>query len=500
MRYYTPHITCVFIGNMFKLRNLYSSFLIIAGIAIVLWGLFLFPMVEQQITLILLLLIAIAAQSTMTYMVGGRFTVSVSGAMSYAAVGLYGPVIGGAVAAIAEIGLWVVSLRTGQRAWKAELERLGVNAGMQAISILLAGTAYVFVGEVLGTQTIGARILPWLIGAIVGDQVNFWLLALVIFMAHGIKPLEMWQDNRWAIPMNVTVMAVGGGLVYTAVSLFGLLGLAIFVLPIILSSYSFRVTVNNARKQMDNLEELVALRTQALAEANAQLERLNKEKDQFLAVLTHDMRTPLTSIKGYGSILRDRELLREQQVQIASVILRSQEALLEIVNNILDLEKLSSGREMELELSQFDLALLAQTTAEAVQAQAMEKHIKLDFNPVPTPIMITADEKKIERVLTNLISNAIKYTPEAGSVSIQAANNGRYALVEVKDTGYGIPEDELDHIFDRYSRVKGHQQLAIGTGLGLAIVKSLVEAHQGFITVDSEVDVGSTFTVRLPIK
>ncbi|MBX3054930.1 MAG: HAMP domain-containing histidine kinase [Anaerolineae bacterium] len=485
---------------MLKLRNIYSGFLTLVGVTIVIWGAWLFLNADDKITLLLLLLIAIAAQSTMTYMVGGRFGVSVSGAMSYAVVGLYDPITGGAVAAIAEIGLWVVNLRSGQRVWKAELERLGVNAGMQAISICLAGVAFYVANSLLGGDTILARTVPWLVGAVVGDQVNFWLLAMIIFLAHGIKPLEMWHDNRWAVPMNVTVMTVGGGLVYTAVSLFGLLGLAIFVLPIILSAYSFRVTVNNAKKQMDNLEDLVALRTQALAEANDELERLNKEKDQFLAVLTHDMRTPLTSIKGYGSILRDRELSREQQVQIANVVLRSQETLLEIVNNILDLEKMTSGAGLELDLSEFDLALLAKSTAETVQAQALEKQISLKFDPVPTPILITADEKKIERVLTNLISNAIKYTPKAGEVEVAVSANGRYALVEIADSGYGIPEDELPYIFDRYSRVKGHQNLAIGTGLGLAIVKNLVEAHLGFISVDSEVDKGSTFTVRLPLN
>ncbi len=485
---------------MLKLRNIYSGFLTLVGVTIVIWGAWLFLNADDKITLLLLLLIAIAAQSTMTYMVGGRFGVSVSGAMSYAVVGLYDPITGGAVAAIAEIGLWVVNLRSGQRVWKAELERLGVNAGMQAISICLAGVAFYVTNSLLGGDTILARTVPWLVGAVVGDQVNFWLLAMIIFLAHGIKPLEMWHDNRWAVPMNVTVMTVGGGLVYTAVSLFGLLGLAIFVLPIILSAYSFRVTVNNAKKQMDNLEDLVVLRTQALAEANDELERLNKEKDQFLAVLTHDMRTPLTSIKGYGSILRDRELSREQQVQIANVVLRSQETLLEIVNNILDLEKMTSGAGLELDLSEFDLALLAKSTAETVQAQALEKQISLKFDPVPTPILITADEKKIERVLTNLISNAIKYTPKEGSVEVVVSANGRYALVEIADSGYGIPEDELPYIFDRYSRVKGHQNLAIGTGLGLAIVKNLVEAHLGFISVDSEVDKGSTFAVRLPLN
>jgi len=173
---------------------------------------------------------------------------------------------------------------------------------------------------------------------------------------------------------------------------------------------------------------------------------------------------------------------------------------LEIVNNILELEKLQSGRGVELDLTQFDLALLLKTTAEAVQAQAQEKQIDLTFEPVPNPISIMGDEKKIERVLLNLISNAIKYTPENGSVWVNMAVNGRYALIEVKDTGYGIPEDELPFIFDRYSRVKEHQQLAVGTGLGLAIVKSLVEAHKGEILVASEVDVGSIFSLKLPLN
>jgi signal transduction histidine kinase len=114
--------------------------------------------------------------------------------------------------------------------------------------------------------------------------------------------------------------------------------------------------------------------------------------------------------------------------------------------------------------------------------------------------MVSADEKKIERVLFNLISNAIKYTPQEGMVDVSTMGNGRYALVEIKDNGYGIPEDELPTIFDQYSRVKGHQQLAVGTGLGLAIVKSLVEAHDGEIQVTSKVDEGSTFIIKLPLN
>jgi signal transduction histidine kinase len=129
----------------------------------------------------------------------------------------------------------------------------------------------------------------------------------------------------------------------------------------------------------------------------------------------------------------------------------------------------------------------------------MEKAIELQCETADSPIVVYADEKKIERVLLNLTSNAIKYTPEEGHVWLKAVANGRYAIIEIKDDGYGIPEEELTYIFDAYRRVKKHEHVAVGTGLGLAIVKSLIEAHEGNISVQSQLDVGSTFTVKIPL-
>lgn len=483
-----------------NMRQVYSAILSFSGFVVVVLGLLLFPEYENPSIFLLLLFFAIATQSTMTYLVGGNVSVSVSGAISYAVVGLYGPVAAGMAAAIAELGLWLLSLRQGNRSWNHEIERLGVNSGIHGISILTAGFVFVGLKQLLGEGSFVVEAIPWFVGAIIGDQVNFWLLSIIIYLANGVKPGEVWRENRWAIPMNVLVMSIGGGLITLAVIQFGLLGLAIFVLPIILSAYSFRVTVNNAKKQMEKLEEMVTVRTQALADANHKLEALHKEKDSFLAVLTHDMRTPLTSIRGYGSILRDRELTREQQTKIAKVILNSQDTLLEIVNNILELEKLQSGTPILLESSNFDLALLVKNTTESLETQALEKQISLNYDQIPSPIMVTADMSKIRRVILNLISNALKYTPESGVVSVRTSVNGRFAIFTVEDNGYGIPADELPTIFDRYSRVKGHRHLAIGTGLGLAIVKSLIEAHDGEITVQSEENVGSNFTFTLPIN
>jgi signal transduction histidine kinase len=484
---------------MTSLRNAYSLAVSIAGIVLVVWGIAQFPTYEQPVMLILLLALAILTQSTMTSMVGGMSSVSVSSAISIAAVPLYGPVAAALVAAAGELGLWFISIRIDKPDWKRAVERLGVNVGMNATAMLLAGIAFQQTAALLSENTFASYTLPWLVGALVGDQVNLWLLSLIVYLAHGVRPLSVWLENRWAVPMNVAVMGIGGGLLSTAVSEFGFIGIAIFFLPILLSAYSFRVVTNKTKEQMTQLEEMVELRTADLARANKELETLNQEKDAFLAVLTHDMRTPLTSIKGYASVLKDREITSEQQQHIAKIILRSQDTLLEIVNNILEIEKLQSGTPVLLEYTTFDLALLTREAAELLEAQAAEKAITFEYERVPTPVMVEADMNRIERSVTNLISNAVKYTPRGGQVKVSTGVNGRYAFVTVNDTGYGIPPHELTHIFDRYSRVRGHQNLAVGTGLGLAIVKSLVEAHNGTIEVESEVDVGSTFTLKLPL-
>jgi signal transduction histidine kinase len=484
---------------MTRLRNIYSLVISIVGLILVLWGLAQFTTHEQPILLVLLLLLAILTQSTMTYMVGGIVSVSVSSAISFAAIPLFGPFAAALVAAAGEFGLWIISIRIDRPDWKRAVERLGVNVGMNAIAMFLAGIMFGVVVSLFETGSFAGLVIPWVVSALVGDQINLWLLSIIIYLAHGVKPITVWLENRWAVPMNVAVMSIGGGLLSTAVSEFGFVGIAIFFLPIILSAYSFRVVTNTTKEQMAKLEELVDLRTADLATVNKELETLNKEKDAFLAVLTHDMRTPLTSIKGYASVLKDREVTPEQQRHIAKIILRSQDSLLEIVNNILEIEKLQSGTPVLLEYATFDLALLTKSAAELLEAQALDKDISFEYESVPTPVMIEADMSKVERSVTNLISNAVKYTPRGGQVKVTTGINGRYAFVSVNDTGYGIPPHELPYIFDRYSRVRGHQNLAVGTGLGLAIVKSLVEAHKGEILVESEVDVGSTFTLKLPL-
>ena len=169
------------------------------------------------------------------------------------------------------------------------------------------------------------------------------------------------------------------------------------------------------------------------------------------------------------------------------------------MNNILDLEKLQVGGSLKMDIELFDLTTTLEYLAESFSAQADKKEIALAHHFTVSNIMLSGDQKQLERVFQNIISNAIKYTPEGGDVCIEALVEEEQAVVYVRDTGYGIPADELPFIFDRFRRVAKHEKVAVGTGLGLAIVKAIVEEHNGQVSVTSQEEKGTTFTVRLPL-
>lgn len=485
---------------MLTWRKGYSTLLSLLGATLVIGGLIQIPTYSPLVTFLLLIILAVAAKSTTTHLIQGSALVAVNSAISLSAVPAYGPFAAALVAAAAELSLWLISIRTDKPDWKRASERLGVNVGMNSIAIFLGGLVFLGTTNLLGEQTFLGQTIPWLLAAVIADQVNLWLLSIIVFLTQEVNPVAVWLKNRWAIPINVLTMSLGGGLLHVTIGQFSFLGIAIFFLPIILSAYAYRVIANNNKRQLEELEGLVAHRTQALAKANDELERLHREKDAFIGVLTHDMRTPLTSIKGYGSILHTQELPRDQQIHIMDIILRSQDSLLELVNNILEIQKLQSGAPILLESSEFDLDFVVQMVVEALQAETKRKEMTLTYQPPSSPVHVTADRQKIQRVITNVIANAVKYTPNEGEIQVRVWENGRYAITEIQDNGYGIPPEQLPYIFERFRRVPGHQRKATGTGLGLAIVKSLVEAHNGDITVTSEEDVGSTFTLKLPLQ
>lgn len=457
------------------------------------------PAVSSLPLFLLLLLLAIVAQVTSTSLIGEDVTVEVSTAVSMAVVALYGPVLASFVAGLAATAVILNTLYRNWPGWLRAIERLGFNLGMVTISMFVAGYFFEGAQNFLGPNSIPGLILPWLIAAIINDQMNLWLLIGILHLQSQARPVDIWHQHKWAIPINVLVMSVGGGVLSFAVRQFDVIGIGIFFLPIVLSAYAFRIYVNQTRRQMERLEELVAERTNDLKNANEELAELHKTKDAFLAVLTHDMRAPLSSIKAYSGVLSQGNLDKAQQIRLAKIFTRNQDSLLEIVNNILEIEQLQSGMPIDLHYSEFDIAYLTVLVCENLSALAQEKNIAVQYDPDPPVLMLAGDREKIKRVLTNLISNAVKYTEENGKIAVECKAHEGFAIFTVSDTGYGIPANELPYIFERFRRVDGHRQIAVGTGLGLTIVKSLVEAHGGSIRVSSEEGEGSTFTVYLPL-
>lgn len=420
-------------------------------------------------------------------------TYNISPAISLATVPFYGPAAAVLIEAVTILTLWLIKPADDIN-WKKSLPQLGFNTAMSAMTMLSGGFVYLFVVDQLGTGRWLGVIIAWLLAAIVSDQFNLLLLTVMLRLQYGkeFRIFTIWKENAWAIPIGIMITSVGGGFLAFSFQQFGWIGVSVFFLPLVLSAYAFRLYVSQMQTHMDNLEDIVAERTEAL-------QKLMQEKDAFLAVLSHDMKSPITTIHLYANMIKDHPHILEKKPHVIDTVLRSQEALLDIVNNILDLEKLKDNGQVPMEKETFDFVLVAQRAIEMIQVQADTKRIKLQMVGFDTYIFVYADRHHMERVLINLLTNAIKYTPPNGTVTITLETEKNELCVQVRDSGYGIPAEELPYVFDRFRRVSSHKKLAAGTGLGLAITKALVEAHGGYVEVTSEKEQGSIFTTHLPI-
>ncbi len=230
------------------------------------------------------------------------------------------------------------------------------------------------------------------------------------------------------------------------------------------------------------------------------LTNFRENKETFLGTLTHEIRTPLTNINLFLDLLEVHPTILKDQPELIEAMRSNQRALLNTVNNILDLEKPNANGTMRAKKDAFNLVHSIELVAKAMKLPALAKQISLHCQIDTHSLFIYGDHQQIERVLLNLISNAIKYTQRMGSVTVGAFSEKHHGVITVQDNGYGIPSEELPYIFDRFYRVNKHKNKANGTGLGLDIAKSIVEAHGGDISVASRENLGSVFTVRLPAE
>ena len=191
--------------------------------------------------------------------------------------------------------------------------------------------------------------------------------------------------------------------------------------------------------------------------------------------------------------------LNDKQAEYVQDINASGTHLLSLINDILDLSKIEAGR-MELEVADFHLPLAIENAVVLVRERALRRGLTLEQSIDPRLGEIRGDERKIKQVLLNLLSNAIKFTPEGGRVGVRAAPMDEHVEVAVSDTGVGIAPEDLEAVFEEFRQVGVAEKKAEGTGLGLALARKFIELHGGRIWVQSQVDVGSTFTFTLPVR
>jgi signal transduction histidine kinase/DNA-binding response OmpR family regulator len=250
------------------------------------------------------------------------------------------------------------------------------------------------------------------------------------------------------------------------------------------------------RKQAEEERAQLLIREQA---ARAEAEDANRTKDEFLATLSHELRTPLTAILGWSHLLRMHKLQKPQFTHALETIERNARAQSQLIDDLLDVSRIVTGK-LQIEFSTVDLAPVIEAAIESVHPALAAKEIKLE-TAIESACPVLGDAARLQQILWNLFTNAIKFTPKGGEILVAITRGDSDLKIEVSDTGIGITPDFLPYIFDRFRQADGSTTRAQGgLGLGLAIVRHLVELHHGKVEVKSQGQhCGSTFTVRLPL-
>ena len=238
-----------------------------------------------------------------------------------------------------------------------------------------------------------------------------------------------------------------------------------------------------------------------IEDKSRQLEVASQHKSEFLANMSHELRTPLNAIIGFSEVLSERMFgdLNEKQDEYLKDIHASGQHLLSLINDILDLSKIEAGR-MELELTDFDLPQAIDNALTLVRERAGRRGIALHQSVEAHLGEIKGDERKVKQVLLNLLSNALKFTPEGGRVELLARVVDGMAEISVTDTGVGIAAEDQDAVFEEFRQVGTAEKKAEGTGLGLTLCRKFIELHGGRIWVKSQIGAGSTFTFTIPVR
>jgi signal transduction histidine kinase len=378
-----------------------------------------------------------------------------------------------------------------------------------AFGLLAASVIVFFVGdEIYGLSVSAYQVGNWLDAT--------WLLSYVLFGAAALHPsMRSLSEPRRVPALRVSAWRVGSlaaALVSAPTILFVqhergaaldlpvVLPLATAMALLVVARFTgilralerIRLRERSARAEAEEMHRQLAVQ-------NVQLLEADRLKDEFVALISHDVRTPLTSIIGYVELALDEGVeppLDEERRSYLNVVSRSSERLMRIVDDLLFVARLQAGR-LVLEPTELDLAEIARQAVEEARPRAERKGLTLSFlgdGQVP----VEADRGRMFQLLDNLVSNAIKFTPEGGRVDVRTLRTPNGAVLEVSDTGTGLPQDELELVFERFFRSDHAVSNQIpGTGLGLFIARAIAEAHGGHISASNRDGAGTTFRIEM---
>jgi len=357
-------------------------------------------------------------------------------------------------------------------------------------------------------QPLAPSRLPILLLAAAAAGLTYYLHTLVVAAAmtteRRVPALRLWAEQfRWLWPQYV-VLSCMGLLLALAYQAFGVAGAAAFVVPPLMMRY---VAKQHIDRTLEHVRQLRGLNEQlaTLAVENARLyreaEAALRVRDEFLSVAAHELKTPVTSVRGYAQLLLRHgahgNVLEPARVgQALHAIDRQSDQLARLVSHLLDVSRLEAGK-LTLEWKVTDVARLVKDVAGDAQTRTATHALRV---AVPGQLMAVVDPLRLEQVLTNLVENAIKYSPQGGPIDLELSTPDSDTLqLAVRDRGVGIPPESQPRIFDRFFQADPVLQHSSGMGLGLYISQEIVELHGGRIEVEAPPDGGTRVIVRLPV-
>ncbi len=255
-----------------------------------------------------------------------------------------------------------------------------------------------------------------------------------------------------------------------------------------------------AERELQAQADTLRAQAEELRALNAEAERVNRVKDEFLATLSHELRTPLNAILGWGHMLEAGQLAPDRERDAVRTIVRNAHAQTRIVNDVLDVSRIVSGK-MQLDLATVDLACVVAAALDAVRPAAEAKSIDVQMTCAPRSVIV-GDPDRLQQMAWNLLSNAVKFTPRHGHVDVRVEAKESQVVLRVADSGIGIAPEFMPHLFERFRQADGSTTRRHGgLGLGLAIVRHLAELHGGTVSAESPGrNHGATFTVTFPVR